>query len=204
MCAGYYDHLDRFSLPHPVPINVDAWRWYSIAPQDKRTNEGYQVGKNDQGITNGTTESGASYHAGEETYFESRGLRRYAGVWSLWALGVGAVISGDFFGWNFGLAAGGFGGLLVATVIVAAMYVSLCYCIAEMSPALPHTGGAYSFARGDGGVRCQPRALLRLFPSSRAAARTLQPPNRARRGHAAQRAWFLLGEHPLPTTNTSR
>ncbi len=27
------------------------------------------------------------------------------------------------------------------------MYVCLCYSLAEMSPALPHTGGAYSFAR---------------------------------------------------------
>ena len=27
------------------------------------------------------------------------------------------------------------------------MYFGLCFCIAEMSPALPHTGGAYSFAR---------------------------------------------------------
>ena len=27
------------------------------------------------------------------------------------------------------------------------MYFGLCYSIAEMSPALPHTGGAYSFAR---------------------------------------------------------
>jgi len=37
-------------------------------------------------------------------YFDKRRLRRHAGVWSLWALGVAAVISGDFFGWNFGLA----------------------------------------------------------------------------------------------------
>ena len=29
----------------------------------------------------------------EAVYFERRKLRRYAGVWSLWALGVGAVIS---------------------------------------------------------------------------------------------------------------
>ena len=65
-------------------------------------------------------------------------------VWPI--LGVGAVISGDFFGWNFGLAYG-FGGLLVATVVVTIMYFGLCYSIAEMSPALPHTGGAYSFAR---------------------------------------------------------
>jgi len=82
-----------------------------------------------------------------DAYFEKRGLRRYARVWSLWALGVGAVISGDFFGWNFGLAAGGFGGLLIATVVITVMYVGLCFSIGEMSPALPHTGGAYSFGR---------------------------------------------------------
>ncbi len=85
-------------------------------------------------------------HVGAE-YFEERGLRRHAGFWSLWALGVGAVISGDFFGWNFGLGVGGFGGLLAATGIVAVMYVCMCFSIAEMSAALPHAGGAYSFAR---------------------------------------------------------
>lgn len=91
--------------------------------------------------------AGVRYEAVDQDYFDKRGLRRYAGVWSLWALGVGAVISGDFFGWNFGLAVGGFGGLLVATVIITVMYAGLCACIAEMSPALPHTGGAYSFGR---------------------------------------------------------
>ena len=87
------------------------------------------------------------YQPTDEEYFARRGLRRYAGVGSLWALGVGAVISGDFFGWNFGLGAGGFGGLAIATLIVALMYLGICYSIAEMSPALPHTGGAYSFGR---------------------------------------------------------
>ena len=43
--------------------------------------------------------------------------------------------------------AGGFGGLLIATVIIILMYVGLCDAIAEMSPALPHAGGAYSFGR---------------------------------------------------------
>ena len=57
------------------------------------------------------------------------------------------MISGEFYGWNFGLGTGGFGGLLVAGVIMAIMYYGLVYSIAEMSPALPHTGGAYSFAR---------------------------------------------------------
>ncbi len=94
-----------------------------------------------------TDSNQVAYSKADDDYFERRKLRRFAGAWSLWALGVGAVISGDFFGWNFGLAAGGFGGLLVATVIVAIMYVGMCYSIAEMSPALPHTGGAYSFGR---------------------------------------------------------
>ena len=88
-----------------------------------------------------------TYREVGEDYFEKRGLRRHAGVLALWALGVGAVISGDFYGWNFGLDVGGFGGLLIATAIIAIMYYGLCYSIAEMSPALPHTGGAYSFAR---------------------------------------------------------
>jgi ethanolamine permease len=90
---------------------------------------------------------GVTYQEVGEDYFQKRGLRRHAGVWSLWALGVGAVISGDYYGWNFGLDVGGFGGLLIATAVIAVMYYGLCYSIAEMSPALPHTGGAYSFAR---------------------------------------------------------
>ena len=89
---------------------------------------------------------GVTYREAGAEYFDQRKLRRHAGVWSLWALGVAAVISGDFFGWNFGLAYG-FGGLLVATIIVTVMYFGLCWSISEMSPALPHTGGAYSFSR---------------------------------------------------------
>ena len=88
-----------------------------------------------------------TYREADEAYFQQRKLRRFAGVWSLWALGVAAVISGDFFGWNFGLEQAGFGGLLIATIVVTLMYFGLCWSIAEMSPALPHTGGAYSFSR---------------------------------------------------------
>ncbi len=90
---------------------------------------------------------GVSYQKVDSKYFENRQLRRHAGVWSLWALGVGAVISGEFSGWNLGLATGGWGGLFVATILIAIMYYGLVFCIAEMAPALPHTGGAYSFAR---------------------------------------------------------
>src|SRR5437588_872571 len=81
------------------------------------------------------------------TCFAKRALKRHAAFWSLWSLGVAAVISGDFYGWNLGLGVGGFGGLLIATIVIAVMYYGLVFSIAEMSPALPHTGGAYSFAR---------------------------------------------------------
>lgn len=90
--------------------------------------------------------AGVTYTKVDQSYFEKRGLRRYAGVWSLWALGVGAVISGHFSGWNFGLA-NGWGSMFVATIIISVMYLGLTFCLAELSPALPHTGGAYSFAR---------------------------------------------------------
>jgi ethanolamine permease len=92
------------------------------------------------------TVGGVTYRQVGKDYFEQRGLRRYARVWSLWALGVGAVISGHYSGWNLGLA-NGFGSMLIALFIIAAMYWGLIFSLAEMSPALPHTGAAYSFAR---------------------------------------------------------
>jgi ethanolamine permease len=91
--------------------------------------------------------AGVTYQKAGEQYFEKRGLRRHAGAWSLWGLGVAAVISGDFSGWNLGIAEAGWGGMLVATVIIGVMYLLMVYSIAEMSSTMPHTGGAYSFAR---------------------------------------------------------
>lgn len=51
--------------------------------------------------------SGVTYQRAEEGYFEKRQLKRTAGVWGLWGMGVAAVISGDFSGWNGGIAAAG-------------------------------------------------------------------------------------------------
>ena len=92
-------------------------------------------------------EGGVSYRDINVDYFEDRQLRRHAGVFYLWALGVAAVISGEFSGWNLGFAVGGWGGMFLGAVLITLMYLGLTYSIAEMSPALPHTGGAYSFAR---------------------------------------------------------
>lgn len=90
---------------------------------------------------------GVQYEDVDDGYLERRQLRRSAGWILLWALGVGAVISGEFSGWNLGLAAGGFWGLAIATVLMAIMYVCMVFSIAELSSALPHAGGSYSFTR---------------------------------------------------------
>ena len=89
----------------------------------------------------------ASYENVDGDYLEKRSLKKSAGWVLLWALGVGAVISGDYFGWNFGLEAGGFWGLGIATLVMAVMYVCMVFSIAELSAALPHAGGFYSFVR---------------------------------------------------------
>jgi ethanolamine permease len=94
-----------------------------------------------------TKVSGVTYTKAGEGYFEKRTLKRSAGVWGLWGLAVAAVISGDFSGWNFGIDFAGFGGMLIAFVILVAMYYGLIFSIGEMAAAQPHTGGAYSFAR---------------------------------------------------------
>ncbi|NNH78959.1 ethanolamine permease [Acinetobacter sp. ANC 5380] len=83
-----------------------------------------------------------------EEYFAQRQLKKGAVGWLLLVgLGVAYVISGDFAGWNFGLAQGGWGGMFIATVIVAIMYLCMCLAMSEMSTMLPTAGGGYSFAR---------------------------------------------------------
>ncbi|KAF0689846.1 Aste57867_18758 [Aphanomyces stellatus] len=70
---------------------------------------------------------------------------RFARAPHLWALGVGAVISGDFFGWQSALSAG-FLGLVVNLLIASALYILLSFSIAELSTSVPCGGGPYAFA----------------------------------------------------------
>ncbi|RKT56040.1 ethanolamine permease [Saccharothrix australiensis] len=81
-------------------------------------------------------------------YLERRQLKRGAAGWVLLAgLGVSYVVSGEFAGWNFGLAQGGWGGLLVATALMATMYTGMALGLAELAAALPVAGAGYGFAR---------------------------------------------------------
>lgn len=91
---------------------------------------------------------GADYEDVGEEYFAERELKSGAAGWLLLAgLGVGYVISGDFAGWNIGLAQGGWGGLMVATILMAIMYTAMVFSLAELSSAIPTAGGGYGFAR---------------------------------------------------------
>ncbi|CAA9482681.1 MAG: Amino acid permease in hypothetical Actinobacterial gene cluster [uncultured Solirubrobacterales bacterium] len=86
--------------------------------------------------------------SGDSGYLEQRQLQRGAAGWVLLAgLGVAYVISGDFAGWNFGLEQGGWGGLLIATILMAIMYTCMVFGLAELSSAIPVAGGGYGFAR---------------------------------------------------------
>ena len=84
----------------------------------------------------------------DKAYLAQRQLKRGTAGWILLAgLGVSYVISGDFAGWNFGLAEAGWGGFAIAAVLMALMYFTLVLSLAEMSAAIPAAGGGYSFAR---------------------------------------------------------
>jgi len=105
------------------------------------------LGKDSSPMSNTKSIGGAQYKDVGAGYFEKRTLKRSAGVWGIWGLGVAAVISGEFSGWNFGTSSAGFGGMAIAVVIVIVMYFTMYFSIGEMAAAMPHTGGAYSFAR---------------------------------------------------------
>lgn len=88
------------------------------------------------------------YSQVNQDYLRHRQLRRGAAGWVLLAgLGVAYVISGDFSGWNLGLAEGGWGGLLIAFVLMGIMYTCMIFGLAEMSSTLPAAGAGYGFAR---------------------------------------------------------
>ena len=81
-------------------------------------------------------------------YFQQRELKKGAAGWVLLVgLGVAYVISGDYAGWNFGLAQGGWGGMFIATLLMATMYLCMCFSLSELSSMIPTAGGGYGFAR---------------------------------------------------------
>lgn len=65
----------------------------------------------------------------------------------LWALAVGLVISGNYFGWSYGYGAGGPMGLAIAMIPVTILYVTFILSYSELATMIPHAGGPSAYAR---------------------------------------------------------
>src|SRR5476651_841699 len=64
----------------------------------------------------------------------------------LWAIAVGLVISGEYFGWNLGWGVSGTIGFLIATLVVTIMYITFIFSYTELTASIPHAGGAFAYA----------------------------------------------------------
>jgi ethanolamine permease len=74
------------------------------------------------------------------------GLKKALTPLHLWAIAVGLVISGEYFGWNYGWAVAGPVGFLVATLVVTVLYVAFIFSFTELTTAIPQAGGPFAYA----------------------------------------------------------
>ena len=73
----------------------------------------------------------------------------------IWAVAVGAVISGNYYGWNYIFSDTNFTGALIAMAIACLFYIPFAFMYAELATAIPSSAGpaAYTekaFGRGAG------------------------------------------------------
>ncbi len=83
----------------------------------------------------------------EIAYIREHSLKKPLRVVHIWALGVGAVITGMYFGWNFGLPLGGPVGVLIASLIVCGLYLAWVLGLSELSVSMPFAGGPLAYGR---------------------------------------------------------
>ncbi|MEZ0483805.1 ethanolamine permease [Fibrella aquatica] len=73
-------------------------------------------------------------------------LRRVLTTTQLWGIAVGLVISGEYFGWNYGWAVAGTVGFGIATAIVTVFYIAFVFSYTELTTAIPDAGGPFAYA----------------------------------------------------------
>src|SRR5438105_3651255 len=83
----------------------------------------------------------------ERQYLKEHALKKPLGVLQIWALGVGVVITGEYFGWNQGLKEGGPIGMLLASLFVCVLYMTWVLALSELSVAMPFAGGPLAYGR---------------------------------------------------------
>jgi len=65
----------------------------------------------------------------------------------IWSLAVGMVISGQYFGWNYGFPVAGPLGMLIAAAIVTVFYACFIFSYAELSTSIPAADGPSAYCR---------------------------------------------------------
>ncbi len=83
----------------------------------------------------------------ERAYLQDHALKKPLRTLDIWALGVGAVITGAYFGWNLGLKDNGPVAMLIASLIVCLLYLTWVLALAELSVAMPFAGGPLAYGR---------------------------------------------------------
>jgi ethanolamine permease len=83
----------------------------------------------------------------ERAYLKEHALKKPLRVLDIWALGVGVVITGAYFGWNLGLKDNGPVAMLIASLIVCLLYLAWVLALAELSVAMPFAGGPLAYGR---------------------------------------------------------
>ncbi len=63
------------------------------------------------------------------------------------ALGIAIAISGNFAGWNYGLAVGGWRAMVIAALAMALLFFVLAQCLAELAAAFPGGAGFDHYVR---------------------------------------------------------
>jgi ethanolamine permease len=74
-------------------------------------------------------------------------LKKVINTVQLWAIAVGLVISGEYFGWNYGWAVSGTIGFLYSTLLVTVMYVTFIFSYTELTTSIPNAGGTFDYAK---------------------------------------------------------
>src|SRR5262249_28649581 len=73
----------------------------------------------------------------ERAFLKGHASKKPLRVLDIWALGVGVVITGAYFGWNLGLKGNGPVAMLIASLIVCLLYLAWVLALAELSVAMP-------------------------------------------------------------------
>lgn len=94
-----------------------------------------------------TAEHGEPLGDTERRYQDEHSLKRPLRVLDIWALGVGVVITGEYFGWNLALKDNGPIAVLIASLIVCLLYLTWVLALSELSVAMPFAGGPLAYGR---------------------------------------------------------